>query len=411
MKDHSSEQGQALVLIMLAMIALLAFAALAIDGGWLYAERRRAQNAADNAAIAAAMEALTGTFSSPADKRNQIQAAVTGVLEANDYVPDGQKVQVVVNNPPVSGPYLGQNNYYQILITVQMEPIFSHFVYSGAEQLTVEAVTLAQPPQSVSGQNAIMALQQSGDAILWNGSVRVEVDGGNIYSNWDINKNGKGDIVVTDGKIIYRNACQDCNKGVTTPTPEKGVQFFPEQATPNCNIPAGTEDSSSKTLSPGKYADIKLTGGEWTMQPGFYCIGELSMSGQAELSGDGVMIVITGDGAKGQNALSLTGGGTVNLRRAVNVSDGGGAQWSGILFYILPGAKNDAKIEGNDSTLYSGTIYAPKNDCDIGGNSNVLGFNANLICNTIKFHGSTTVHITYDPHNNLQNSSYLEIAQ
>ena len=49
---HNSERGQAIVIMAFALIALLAFAALAIDGGNAYVERRRAQNGADAAALA-----------------------------------------------------------------------------------------------------------------------------------------------------------------------------------------------------------------------------------------------------------------------------------------------------------------------------------------------------------------------
>src|SRR5512145_959469 len=53
---HRHEQGQAIVIMALAMIALLAFAALAIDGGNAYVERRRSQNGADAAALAGARQ-------------------------------------------------------------------------------------------------------------------------------------------------------------------------------------------------------------------------------------------------------------------------------------------------------------------------------------------------------------------
>ncbi len=52
-RRRSAESGQAIVLMALAMIALLAFTALAIDGGRLFTVRRTAQNAADMAALAA----------------------------------------------------------------------------------------------------------------------------------------------------------------------------------------------------------------------------------------------------------------------------------------------------------------------------------------------------------------------
>ena len=51
-----AEKGQALVVIALAAVALFGFVALAIDGSAQYSDRRNAQNAADTAALAAALE-------------------------------------------------------------------------------------------------------------------------------------------------------------------------------------------------------------------------------------------------------------------------------------------------------------------------------------------------------------------
>ena len=45
------EEGQVLVLLVLGMIGLLAFTALAIDGGMILVERRSAQNAADASSL------------------------------------------------------------------------------------------------------------------------------------------------------------------------------------------------------------------------------------------------------------------------------------------------------------------------------------------------------------------------
>ena len=51
-KSTSTESGQVLVILVLAIVGLLAFAALAIDGGLIYADRRGAQNAADASVLA-----------------------------------------------------------------------------------------------------------------------------------------------------------------------------------------------------------------------------------------------------------------------------------------------------------------------------------------------------------------------
>ena len=54
------------VLIILAIVALFGFAALAVDIGRLYAERRRIQSAADAAALAAAVARAWLSITEPA---------------------------------------------------------------------------------------------------------------------------------------------------------------------------------------------------------------------------------------------------------------------------------------------------------------------------------------------------------
>lgn len=53
---RKTENGQAIVILALVMVVLLVFAALAIDAGNVYTEKREAQNAADAAAMAGARQ-------------------------------------------------------------------------------------------------------------------------------------------------------------------------------------------------------------------------------------------------------------------------------------------------------------------------------------------------------------------
>src|SRR5512141_2701217 len=53
--SNRKERGQALVLIVFAIVGLIGLTGLAIDGGNAYSDRRHAQNAADTAALAAAL--------------------------------------------------------------------------------------------------------------------------------------------------------------------------------------------------------------------------------------------------------------------------------------------------------------------------------------------------------------------
>jgi uncharacterized membrane protein len=50
-----TENGQALILVALAAVGLFATVGLAIDGSAKFSDRRHAQNAADNAALTAAL--------------------------------------------------------------------------------------------------------------------------------------------------------------------------------------------------------------------------------------------------------------------------------------------------------------------------------------------------------------------
>jgi hypothetical protein len=62
-QKQSRQRGQVLVLVALSLLALLAFVALAIDGGHIYRERRLMQNAADAGALAGAYELCYGSES------------------------------------------------------------------------------------------------------------------------------------------------------------------------------------------------------------------------------------------------------------------------------------------------------------------------------------------------------------
>src|SRR5688500_3092759 len=55
MQNHDSEKGQALIIVTLAAVGIFSFAALAIDGSMVFSDKRHAQNAADTAALAAAL--------------------------------------------------------------------------------------------------------------------------------------------------------------------------------------------------------------------------------------------------------------------------------------------------------------------------------------------------------------------
>ncbi|HOU14183.1 MAG TPA: pilus assembly protein TadG-related protein [Anaerolineae bacterium] len=85
------ERGQALLILAFALIALAAFAGLAIDGGRLYALRRQAQNTADAAAVAGARVLAQSISTCQAVDRvtanNQVATAMVDLVRANGIDP------------------------------------------------------------------------------------------------------------------------------------------------------------------------------------------------------------------------------------------------------------------------------------------------------------------------------------
>src|SRR5512143_49608 len=104
----STQRGQALVMIALAAVGLFAFAALAIDGSAIFSDRRHAQNAADTSALAAA---LAKTRQDPLWEPIGLSRAAS-----NGYDDNGDTNDVFLYNPPISGPYTGNDEYIQVRI-------------------------------------------------------------------------------------------------------------------------------------------------------------------------------------------------------------------------------------------------------------------------------------------------------
>src|SRR6266542_608527 len=103
MKINRFERGQALVMIVLAIVGLAGIAGLVVDGGNAFLDRRKAQNAADSAVLASALSRIRGG-------QDWTGAAVASAAE-NGYNNDGVKNTVVLYSPPMDGPYKGDVNY------------------------------------------------------------------------------------------------------------------------------------------------------------------------------------------------------------------------------------------------------------------------------------------------------------
>jgi Flp pilus assembly protein TadG len=412
MNTDRTERGQVIVLILLVLVVMLGFTGLAVDGGHMFSELKRAQNAADASAYAAALAAVEG--------KNPYQAALKQAA-LNDYADSDRnenpdlEFDVVVNNPPVQGAYAGNNEYFEVLIHGAVEGTFSQLFMIRELPVEAYAVTRARTSTTVTVGNAVHSLNSKGNGIEFKGDISVDVTGGNIFSNSAIDKDGgSGDIHVNGGGILYVLGDTSKWNGDISPAPEKAPApvFVPKVPDPDCGTTyqaVPRSDQGKKVYSPGIYASRLVINAhdDVVFEPGMYCfLDGIHDNGNSTVRGFGVTFILKG------GDLQFNGNSTVNLVRPNSLVDASGNQWGGMLLYT-PSSNADAVIDitGNNETSFTGTVLAPKGYCRIGGNSQDLGVNANVICEDILFHGTPNVIISYETNKNYRFAPSIELTE
>src|SRR4030066_57736 len=95
---NRNEQGQNMVLLAAIMIVVVMLAALVIDGGFAYAKRREAQNAADAGALAGAEALCSGNIEQAVPQAKDYAINHNGATSAEALL--GEKVITVTTTIP-----------------------------------------------------------------------------------------------------------------------------------------------------------------------------------------------------------------------------------------------------------------------------------------------------------------------
>jgi hypothetical protein len=412
MKGKKSESGQAMVLIILAVLAIFGFGALALDMGQIYAVRRSAQAAADAAAMAAARDAIDGSKDPDVAVNTAFDMAA-----ANGYNNDQVTNWVVVNNPPVDGPYCGicgnpqANEYYQVRITVRTKPIFAQLVYKGAERTTVEAIGHGKTMGALSAGDALLSLSTISTSLDLNGNTDVHITGGNIRSNGGMVKNGaSGSITAASPGHIYYSTSFSGHTSPFSPVPQQGtasqIASIPQPYCPTASEAASWSSGSGfkyRTISGVNYYYYSSGLSVESLPSGVHCIeGGI---GKGNYTGNRVLIVLLSGGVQ------QTGNDSINFRAAQSLIDANGNQWGGMVFFAPASNTSTFKFGGNSGAYFQGTIFAAGAVCDIGGTEDGRMENAAFICKTIKVHGTPDVNIFYKAEQQYRIPPTVELVQ
>ena len=381
--------GSVLVYAAISAPLLLGAAALSVDIGLWYANKRLAQSAADSAALAGSLEIVRS-----GGDASQITAAVL-VDALNNGFDTGNGDSITVNYPPISGPNTGSTAAVEVIVSRPGDRLLSQVVFSGSTTIAARAVAAADVNDS-----CVWALNpSSSSALRVSGGAVVELNCGILVrstNNRGLFQNGGGCLEATVIKVAgnYSAAC-------VTPSPVTGASSFPDPLASlqapsygGCDYSGNITISSSspQTLTPGTYCGKIKVNANATLNfdPGLYVLdgAGLDVSGQGTVNGTDVSFYLTQNSGV-PDSITFSGGATVTL-----TADPGGPL-PGILFYQDRNATGNIthRFTGGSSMNLSGVLYFPSTGVDFSGGSNLTDSEAMIIADTVEFSGNTTVDL------------------
>ncbi|MFL5329754.1 MAG: pilus assembly protein TadG-related protein [Gemmataceae bacterium] len=397
-------RGSIAPLMAVAMIPILGFAAIAIDGGLQLDHKRRTQAAADAAALAAAVDLFRNY-----DTRHGLDptgAAATSAkttAAADGYTHNGTTTTVTVSIPPISGPFTGKSDYAEVTILYKLSrgfssiwgtdtlPIYSRAVARGSWKNVDVGVLLLDPSSS-------SALKATGNGSVTVLGAPIVVD--SVAADGAVSSGG-GTLVAPEfdfaGTPGYSGSgFTGTIHSTSSPTSDPLINLPP----PDINS-LTVQDTNGKhisgnghyTLDPGVYyggIDIS-SGANVTLNPGIYYMknGGFKYSGNASSSLSGSGVFIYSDPSSNSDDISITGQGTVNLSPPTS------GTYAGVTLYQNRNASNSVKISGGGMMTITGTFYAAGAQLQVSGSSGNNTIGSQYISYQLSLSGSGNVTIDW----------------
>ena len=339
-----SERGQTMAIYAIAMVALLGTAAMVLDLGMFLGERRKLQNAADGAALAAARHLPA----SPA----LAEAAAGEYLTANGFDPSDVDVQVVLTSS-----FGGEIGQFEVIVQRSNIPfLFGRAL--GYMFKDVEARAVAQVITSFGDEYAIFALNsdcsEAGVSIsgtdggfvgVVHSNGDVTVSGGNhtftpaVTFGCDFTENGsghtygRGQVQIGDRSVPASYVYSDFSCDLTFTQPNV-----------NLKTQAVWQDPQKTVFVDGTYCfegNVTLVGNDLTGTVSFIAQGRVSISGSDAN--------FTADDPSGVLIFSAYSG----KQTAVDISGSGGA-WTG----HIAAAAGHVDVTGQSNQALMGSVIA-----------------------------------------------------
>jgi hypothetical protein len=404
--NRLTRRGAIIVLVAISLAVVLAFVAIAIDGGGLLEERRQAQATSDAAAIAGA-EDLFRNF--PANKGIDVDGTATArareIAADNGYSGDGVRSTVTVHTYPeayTGGPNEGNEipkGYCEVSVQYNQPRYFSAIFGTGDLPIPARAVARGSWAPSNIGIHVLDLHRPS--SLYGNGNATVEVNGAKVIVNSD-----DPEAAMSNGLTMKADEFKITGGSATT----GGGQFIgdieyntPPEPDPLRHIPEPTTEgmpvnnklqfaNGSRTATPGVYrGGISVSGqGNLTLEPGIYYMdgGGFSFSGQGNLTARGVMIFNAP--TSNSHVVDISGTGTIIMSPPTE------GIYKGLTLFQDRESTNEMSVQGGGIMDITGTFYCANGTLGIGGGgSGQIG--SQYISRFLEIKGNGSLRIDYDP--------------
>ncbi len=432
------ENGQALVMVALAIVGLFAFAALAIDGSSVFSDRRHSQNASDTSAIAAALARVrtdTNPFWEDRAKERATDNGYTsdGVTQVDVYLCSDLPVVVDGFTLDCDGLPAGADpdQYVYVHIKSVVKLFFARII--GWSEVTnhTEAVARASVPTETPWADGYAmwstheGCKDPGDGEPFNvgGSAKVNITGAGVLvsascpTQDSFVQNGTASAMLATSDICVVGTAENSLSNIS-PSPKEGCSSpdFSKYQLPNpvCkNEGSIRKENGIYVAYPGYFQQSFPSqvpgvgnGGVLKMQRGIYCFYDgMDVSAQWNISDmDGVLLVI-----QSSDGIKINGGATVSLRAISSTQYGFPKELVNYLIYVPPTIEANISLSGSSGSTFTGTILAPSSHIILEGNGGTLGLDCKIIADTIVTQGNGDINLTYNEASNATTTTNPDI--
>ncbi|HEV2294145.1 MAG TPA: pilus assembly protein TadG-related protein [Tepidisphaeraceae bacterium] len=350
-----TRRGAVLAKVAIVLPVLIGMIGLVVDVGLLFSAHRQVHNAADAAALAAAVDLVRGKTADQARETAQTFVRQYNALGNAEALVAGQ----TFNWPPLSGPYAGHPSYVEVIVTFPVQTLFIQVLGVDRNRVaTARAVAGFEPVAAGEGvmvldRNARPGLRTSSAnaSLRVNGRIVVNSEGGGVDETGTVLPGtgnaataGSGGIYGTDIQVVggvnsptyfmnfvagdpsplrcralpepdplinlptpttsngadptKRGTVSVTNNGSTLSGDEGGLNF---RAVGGESLGNGlyTAEAGQVILYPGIYQNIAIQGGNVRFMPGIYVLAATKTNDGFKVTGgtvvgQGIMIYSTG---------------------------------------------------------------------------------------------------------------------